>query len=304
MDRGEDWGWLMIIIKIKGGLGNQLFQYALGRHLSIIHNSPLKMDVSMFKSYKWHEYSMSPFNIQGEFAENREIPINPKKRYTSLKSFIVSWVKRVTGTNNKKYIEEKAISYDDQILMLGDDIYLDGYWQSECYFKDIEPTIRREFAIRLPQSGTNREVAEDILSCESVSLHIRRGTYVNDKNANSTHGVCDVEYYEKSLDYLKRNKKDIKVFVFSDDPQWVLKNLSIEIPFYVVNHNDAKNDFEDLRLMSQCKNHIIANSTFSWWGAWLCSHQNKVVIAPRKWYADENLNQQTNDLIPDRWIRI
>ncbi len=292
----------MIIVKLKGGLGNQLFQYAIGRNLAEIHKTTVKIDVSYFANYKLHAYSLSPFNIQENIASTEECRVKPDD-----KSKLFEWfnnilcINTVKKTHILKYILEKNFYYDSEILKLHDGIYLDGYWQSEKYFIDIARIIHKEFSVKNPQTGKNKEIADKILSCHSVSIHIRRGSYVLPPY-NSFHGTCSIEYYHRCINHLVQKVKNPHFFIFSDDPEWVSENLHINHPVTYINHNGVAGDYEDLRLMTQCNHHIIANSTFSWWGAWLSKNNNKIILTPNPWFRNSQLD--TRDLIPSGWIKV
>jgi len=291
----------MIIVKIIGGLGNQLFQYAFGRYIAQKNGTDLKIDILGFKEYKLHKYSLRHFNIQELIASQDEVAAIAGRKQNI-------WERAIMQVLNKPpkfpqtYIEEKHFHFDPDIMNLPDDVYLDGYWQSEKCFAGIEPVIRQEFTIKTPQTGKDKELAERMASCESVSLHIRRGDYVSNSNTNRMHGTCKLEYYYHSVEVLTQAVKSPHFFIFSDDPDWASNNLSLPYPTILVTHNGIDKNYEDLRLMSQCKHHIIANSTFSWWGAWLNPNKEKTVIAPKKWFRDKA--KSTKDLIPDSWIRI
>lgn len=293
----------MVIVKIVGGLGNQLFQYAAARRLSILHQTELKLDISAFEHYAWHAYSLRPFCIQEVFATPEEIQ---KVKGTSRKG-----ISRIVSSLNQRYnpyfrspvFEEADFGpFDPRISRTPRDIYLSGYWQSEKYFADIQDVIRREFAIRYEQDDQSQELAQMIANTQSVSLHVRRGNYVSISQINSKHGTCSIEYYQECVKRIGQKLNSPHLFVFSDDPSWVKANLRLEYPTTYVVHNDASRDYEDLRLMSMCQHQIIANSTFSWWGAWLNPNPGKIVLAPKRWFVDSTID--TRDLFPNDWIRI
>ena len=290
----------MIVVKLKGGLGNQLFQYAVGRHLAEIHRTVLKMDISFFDTYELHAYSIGPFNIQENFASAKEI-----RQLTFEKQGILDRIVRRALRKTKEraptYVEERMFRFDPEILNLPDGVYLNGYWQSEKFFADIAGIIRQEFVVKIPPGGKNKEFAETIASCESVSLHIRRGSYLI-YPYNQVHGTCSLDYYFRCVGCIAKAVKNPHFFIFSDDPGWVRDNLKLPYPTTLVDHNGADKDYEDLRLMTQCKCHIIANSTFSWWGAWLSQRGGKMVFAPQQWFAKSGTN--TEDLIPTGWRRM
>ena len=283
----------MIIVKLIGGLGNQMFQYAIGRHLAYKNQTKLKLDISGFKTCKLRKYELRCFNIVEEFANDIEIKIfNLKRRFN-----IFFKNKNILCT------EKVKCKFDSEVLKYKGNIYLVGYWQSEKYFKDIEAIIRREFTVKTPQTGKNKEIARQISSCKSpVSLHIRRGDFISDSHASQVHGTCNLDYYYRCVKRLTHMVKNPHFLIFSDDPEWARDNLNLSYPTTLVEHNKIDKDYEDLRLMSLCKHHIIANSTFSWWGAWLNKNPDKIVIVPKRWFTGDSID--TRDLIPEGWIRI
>lgn len=279
----------MITVKLIGGLGNQMFQYALGRHLSIKNNCDLYMDINEFETYKLHKYSLQHFQIKENFLKLEDVP---KKSFFDRFKFL-----------NTGVTQERKFNFSKNILDTKAPNYLEGYWQSELYFNEIRETLLKDFEVEKPLTGKNLEVFEEIKDVESISLHIRRGDYVSNQQTNSFHGTCSLNYYKRALDYISDKKPDnLNIFAFSDDPQWVKENLKTEIPIRFVDHNDADTNFEDLRLMSLCKNNIIANSSFSWWGAWLNQNSEKIVIAPQRWFNNDKVD--TSDVVPNSWIKI
>jgi len=309
----------MIIVKLIGGLGNQMFQYAAGRSLAHYLNTEFKLDISAFEHYPDRFYALGNFRIQENFASPKDIYyLSGRPKTTSQKllhrtngvltSFFSKFgieafrFKQRNSTHQPHLFIEPHFHFDQNFLNLQDNVYLDGYWQSERYFKDIEEIISKEFTVKEPLAGKNLELGNKIHSCESVSLHIRRGDYVSDPKMAKIHGVSPLEYYYTAIQNLTDHLTDPHFFIFSDDPKWVDNNLHIPHPFTLVYHNGPEAAHEDLRLMSFCKNHIIANSSFSWWGAWLSPNSDKIVITPKRWFNSDGY--KTKDLIPDGWIRI
>ena len=291
-----------VIVKLMGGLGNQLFQYAFGRRLSILHETPLKLDAGAFVSSHSRVYALRLFCIQEAFATPLEIA-RVKKRSGDLMGIRFRMAQKVMPYYRRSVLRESQLGpYDPNVLRAPSDVYLDGYWQSEKYFADIEDVIRREFVIKREPDMWNRDMAERIASTESVSIHVRRGDYVSDAETSRIHGACDLDYYCRCVRILAKRVVDPHFFVFSDDPQWVVQNLLLGYPTTFVTHNDAARGYEDLRLMSLCKHNIIANSSFSWWGAWLNPNLRKIVLAPRQWFRDPSID--TRDLIPDTWTSV
>ena len=291
----------MIVARIIGGLGNQMFQYAAGRRLASTHHTVLKLDISEFKDYSLHDYGLSAFNTKELFATPEEVKLFKEPESNSLKKKFKKLLRRPSKLGIT-HIREKQYNFDQKILSMPDSVYLDGYWQSEKYFSDIADIIRNEFTVKFPQTGKNLELAHQITSCESVSLHVRRGDYVTDAKTNTIHGTCNLEYYKCCLENLTRKVRHPCFFIFSDDPEWAEKNLKMTHPATFIGHNGPEKNYEDLRLMSQCRHHIIANSSFSWWGAWLGQHQDTIVYAPNRWFNSPSFN--TEDLLPEAWTRI
>jgi hypothetical protein len=291
----------MVITKLNGGLGNQMFQYAAGRRLAHVLGTDLKLDTLIFHSYKLRPYALGVFNIYQKFASPDEV----KKltfRQQGIGKKLLSKMFRRPPKPAPSYIGEKHFHFDPEILTLSDSVYLDGYWQSEKYFIDIEDIIRKEFTIIIPQDAINQNTSEFIMGSESVSIHVRRGDYVSNEVTRHYHGTCPIEYYHSAIDMITEKIEEPHFCVFSDEPDWANKYLKPEYPVTYIDFNGKERAYEDLRLMIQCKHHIIANSTFSWWGAWLCQNPNKIVYAPAKWFNDDSIN--TKDLLPDGWIRI
>jgi hypothetical protein len=191
----------------------------------------------------------------------------------------------------------------DSFAKIKNNSYLDGGWCSEKYFMHISRVIRADFSFKKKPDPKNEKILSRINKCNSVSIHIRRGDYVKNAKVAKIFNVCDYNYYRTALNLLRKKHGSFSTYVFTDDPLWVKKNFEVFSNCTLVDHNVGLNDLEDLRLMSACKHNIIANSTFSWWAAWLNSYEDKIVIAPQKWYRDDTIGT-TIDLIPDKWIRI
>jgi len=291
----------MIIVKLIGGLGNQMFQYAAGRNLAIKNNTILKLDISGFKDYKLRNYDLGRFKILEDIATSEDLSgvifpsdgsIHKVRKYLKIK---------IADVQHIQFIKEQENDFQPEILTLGDSIYLDGYWQSEQYFSDIKDVIRKEFTVKGVPDPINESYLGKIIDCESVSVHVRRGDYVSNPTTAQVHGFLGLEYYQMALDIILEKIDEPHFFVFSDDPDWAERNLKPDAPIAYIKHNGAKN-YEDLRLMSTCKHHIIANSSFSWWGAWLAPDENKTVIGPSRWFSDKDYNDQ--DRMPENWLRV
>lgn len=285
----------MVIIKLMGGLGNQLFQYAFGKAYGIKNKKIIRFDIDAYsqegmkKFSTKREYLLDYFNT----SEKGKFPYSSLKRNKIFSFFLKAF--------NFKEIKEMEFGFNELFFEDNGSVVFDGYWQTEKYFSEIEDIIRNEFILKKIFSVKNFEIANDIFRKNSISIHIRRGDYINDKNTNKFHGVCPIEYYKKAINYIIKNVKEPHFFIFSDDIEWVKNNMKIDIKYTYVSNNKLKN-YEELILMSYCKHNIIANSSFSWWGAWLNANIEKIVIAPSKWFANENIN--TRDIIPQNWIKI
>ena len=297
----------MIMVKLMGGLGNQMFQYAAARRLANHHDTSLLMDLSFLKNA--HEkntprvYELKHLNIKANIALPDQIAEFTKNTRKKRPSRILSHLRRVGLLPPRMHFyAEQHFQFDASVLDAPDNTYMSGYWQSEKYFLGIEGIIRDEFVVITEADSWNREMAREIESTESVSIHIRRGDYVSDSVISEYHGVCPLGYYQEAIDAIVSRVRSPHFYVFSDDPAWVRDNLKIRHPLRYMDHNGLDQGHEDLRLMTLCRHHIIANSSFSWWGAWLSHNPGKIVIAPEKWFNKKDIN--TSDLLPDQWIKI
>lgn len=289
----------MIITRLIGGIGNQMFQYAAGRRLANTHNTDLFLDLTGFTSDTLRKYELDIFRIHAKIASPELIQHVPFSRKDAVRLGIRHLF---FGEIRALFIKEPSIAFNKTVVSLPDNVYLDGYWQSEKYFAEIADILRKDFSFVPPPSAINQELLEEIGGCNSVSVHVRRGDYVSNPIAKKIHGVLGIDYYIRALNLMEENVKDPQIFVFSDDIPWVRENLKTNLPLHFIDFNGVEKNYEDLRLMINCQHNIIANSSFSWWGAWLGSNSEKIVIAPKKWFNQSNMG--TKDLIPDSWIKI
>jgi hypothetical protein len=291
----------MIITNIFGGLGNQMFQYAVGRAIALRAQQNLKLDISGFKTYALRKYELDDFNIKAEIASIHEIKLLKEGKWHWINKLTQKMLNREIFIN-KKCFKEKHYHFDPDISKIKGDIYLFGYWQSERYFIDFQDIIHNDFKLKKTLSTSSARYKDLIHSTCSVSLHIRRGDYVNNPITKNYHGECSLDYYRASVAVIKNHYPESKFYIFSDDLTWAKGNLYfIEQPVFV-ELSQGTPDHEEMYLMSRCKHNIIANSSFSWWGAWLNQNPNKIVIAPNRWFNDPSIN--TSDLIPMSWLRI
>jgi hypothetical protein len=290
-----------VITRLNGGLGNQLFQYAAGRALADRLGAPLKFDLSEFETYLLRRFELEKFNINAGVATSEELAgfiINPSRFQRRCTRLAIS-----LGLGfNKIAFKECKFGYDDAFEKIRHPMYLNGYWQSEKYFKAAENKLRSELCLANKLDGASQKILDEILPCSAVSLHIRRGDYITNPSAASVHGVCSLDYYYSAIRHITTLVQNPCFFIFSDDPQWAKDNLKISYSVQFVEANGPDRGVEDMWLMKSCKHHIIANSSFSWWAAWLNDRQDKIVIAPRIWFLDKKIN--TRDLIPEQWHKI
>ena len=275
-----------------GGIGNQIFEYTFGEQLRYLGHK-VKYDISELQQYKIHAgYELeNVFNLKLNYANDVELS---KYRLTLWNRILrrlnlhLSWVMQRDFAFNTKYLQ----------LNKNKTLYLDGYWQSEKYFQDVASSIREKLIF--PELDVkNKEYLDAIQNVMSVSIHVRRGDYVN----HFLHGgICDLAYYQKAIAYIREKVANPHFFVFSNDLDWCKDNLPLNSNVTYVDFNTGENSFRDMQLMSLCKHNIIANSSFSWWGAWLNVNPDKTVIAPSRWF--NSVKYDTADVIPDSWYKI
>jgi hypothetical protein len=290
----------MNVVRITSGLGNQLFQYAFYRALK--ENDPTtKMDVSEF-SHRKHHYGYElekTFHIEPNYTTKKESDslVDVSKDFLSvLRRNLLKQKRNCSGY----LIEEKTLGtrFHPQLLNKKN-TYFQGFWQTEKYLLPIAKELRKELTFKQEMDKENLEIATLITSCHSVSLHIRRGDYLKKRRFDTVGSVCTEKYYAQSIQYITNQLEQPRFFVFSDDIHWVKKHLNIKQATYV-DVNTGKNSFKDMQLMSLCQHNIIANSSFSWWGAWLNAHPDKIVIAPAIWFRGTDMP----DIIPTNWIKM
>ncbi len=292
----------MDIIRMEGGLGNQLFQYALYRQLQSMGRT-VKMDVTTEYGREHDRQQMLwAFDVAYEKATQEEI-----NRLTDGFMDLPSRIRRkLTGRRTKKYAEIDS-NFDPQVL-LKTPVYLTGYFQSDKYFKDVEEILHMEleFSDRIydgiPESLTDkiRNYQKQIRKTEAVSVHVRRGDYLEHPEI---YGVsCTTAYYQAGVQYIREYHPDAKFFVFTNDPVWTERWIreNFQGNFTLVWGTSEETGYLDLMLMSQCKHQIMANSSFSWWGAWLNQNKDKIVVAPEPWFGDRNFH----DIYTEQMIRI
>lgn len=285
----------MITTRIIGGLGNQMFQYAAGRALALRNRAGLAIDRRAFADYNVHAYALDFFVLEASDASVSNLP-NVAGVGGRL-SQLLPWRRPV------KHVVERGLRFDPAVAAQSGKVYLDGYWQSEKYFVDFADILRNDFRFRHTPSPANAEFLKRAAANNTVSIHIRRGDYVTNPNALAVHGTCPPAYYERAIAKLMEDcGSDLVGFVFSDDHAWARDHIRLPIELIHVEGNAADKAYEDMRIMAACRHHVIANSTFSWWGAWLDPRSDSKVIAPARWFADPKMD--ATDLIPGRWSRL
>lgn len=288
----------MIVVKLMGGLGNQMFQYAAGRQLALKRQTELKLDLSWFDNVEAintsRPYELNAYPIKASSAKTNELVLAQGK--TSRTLFGKVFTRKLTAFN------EPDQTFYPNVLSLPDNTYLVGYWQNEGYFKDIREQLLLELKPK-KLSKYSKEVLIQIGGSPSVALHVRRGDYVSNKHANKFHGLAPVDYYKKALVMLEKNIGEYRQFVFSDDIDWCRANLPLAKDAVFVGGNGLERACEDIFLMQNCNHNIIANSSFSWWGAWLNDNPAKIVIAPKQWFQNQESNKDA-DIVPRAWIRL
>ncbi|HJZ99745.1 MAG TPA: alpha-1,2-fucosyltransferase [Candidatus Solibacter sp.] len=292
----------MIIVEIRGGLGNQMFQYAFGRAQAERLGVNLVLDTTAYSDYRLHHgfQLASVFNAPAREATPQELRAFLGWRLLAFRmgGRARNIALRIPG---KYLVREPHFEYHAKAASAPAGSYFAGYWQSERYFAQVDSVIRREFTFRQPPSPANAQMCDRIRSVNAVSIHVRRGDFVADTRTNAYHGTCSADYYADAVRAIQQRVEGATFYVFSDDVPWVQANLHVAGPCVFVEHNTGPSAFEDMRLMSACRHHIIANSSFSWWGAWLGSNRDKLVIAPRRWFVAE-IN--TDDLLPKTWMKL
>ena len=282
----------MIIVRLAGGIGNQMFQYALGRRLSLERKTELLLDASWYKESADRSYALNHFRISEELVSYDDIR-------KTIDSPFVKITDLFTAYRRKKYIKERSFLFDAAVLSVGTHAYLDGYWQSPKYFEEIADTLRKDFTLKEPLREEYQAVQQKISATNSVSLHIRRGDYLLAKHQN-IYIPLPLEYYQQAADFISNQAGACTFFVFSDDIEWAKENLSLPYPIEYVSGKDIA-DYEELMLMAACAHNITANSSFSWWGAWLNRNPEKIIVTPKRWFVD---GRSEADLIPPSWIRL
>lgn len=281
----------MLFVQLIGGLGNQMFQYAEGRRLAFVQKEELVLDISAFQEYKLRRYSLYPFRLHARIATKEETYY--------LKLSLLEKIMNKLGLKRDKPVSQKKFSLFGKChTIIKRDAY--GHWNNAQSLQNIEHLIREDFSLKDPQGEEYDALTKKIGACNSISLHVRRTDYLAVKNS-SVFAACPVEYYQKAIKMIAEKTGTMHLFIFSDDIEWVKKNISLVYPTTFVSGGPFA-DYQELMLMSACKHNITANSTFSWWGAWLNKNPKKIIITPTKWFIDEKMNNE--DIILKTWVKM
>ena len=293
----------MIVVKLMGGMGNQMFQYALARSLSIKYGKQISFDLDFLhdrtprKNFTFRDYDLDLFNVKANILTS-EKTLKFKKYPTT----IFGKIKR--KLNPISIIKEKVFTFDESILKIKfKNAYIDGYWQNFQYFDSIKEVIEKDFSLKDSLNPEELKLKDEIMNCNSICLNVRRGDFVTNKAVNKVHGAKDYNYYNDGVTKISKLVKNGIVYVFSDDIKWCTENLKFELPTKFITHKYKGNKFGVyLELMKSCNHFVIPNSTFAWWAAYLARNKEKVVIAPKEWFSDSELD--SSEIIPNTWIKI
>jgi len=267
----------MIIINLTGGLGNQMFQYAFGRYLSLKNKTELKYHFTNALFNIQRSYELDVFNIKAKPATDKDL-----KKLGVFKNRIVNRILYLIDERLKIRLNKNTITdrpphkLDLSLFNSKNDYYLQGYWPNTSYLNQIERVIRKDFTFKKKLDQRNKNILSLIKKTNSISVHVRRTDYITNKR--NKHKFIGFDYYKKSVDGIVKQINNPVFFIFSDDITWCTKNFKFSYPMHFFDHNQGKNSYKDMLLMSNCRHNIIANSTFSWWASWLNINDNKIVI--------------------------
>lgn len=271
----------IVTVAISGGLGNQMFQYAAARALALRSDAEVRLDLSFYRRRRHRQFELDAFPIVAAEAARAGF-----------------WA-RIAGSRPAPRYREPGPRFDPALLELVVPVVLEGYFQSARYFEGSAEAIRRELAPPAAEDSESLAIAQAMRDAGSTALHVRRGDYVSNTRANATHGTCSVDYYRGAMERLPG---DGPVFVFSDDIDWARVNLPDVRRLVFVGRSGPRSGLADLWLMTLAQHHIVANSSFSWWGAWLAEPGRGMRFAPARWFADTALDDA--DMVPPEWIRV
>jgi len=290
----------MIITRLVGGLGNQMFQYAAGLRLARANDLPLKLDVTAFADY-WRPFGLRDWMVDEPDATTDEISALRGPTPGRLRR-LVERALALRSSHRSCHREGAMLRFDARVLSIRGPAYIDGFWQDERYFLDIAAEVRERFRPRLPMPSEAMKVLAEIECGTSVSMHFRRGDYVSTARRRRIHEVCGPEYYRAAISRMRERVPHATFFIFSDDIPWCRRLDLVDSTMRFVELGREVPPSTEMALMSRCSHHVIANSTFSWWGAWLNPDPERIVVAPRRW--SRSWRWLFSRVVPSRWIRI
>lgn len=280
----------MIITRMDGGLGNQMFQYAYGLHLANQHHTELALDLSTYQTGPQHGYMLDHFQITAKpltSALAEQIPQRYRPQAaTAHKTWLPDWLQPSVF----RRIKERPFGFHEKYLAVRDHSYLVGYWQSEKFFPGLRNELLRQFAPAAPLSAASQRVIDRLQATSSISLHIRRGDYVTNPATAGIYEQLSLDYYRASLEQFAQQHAGAQVYVFSNDLAWCRQHLQLPFPTHFVNHTNQHSAYEDLVMMSLAMCNVIANSTFSWWAAYLNDRPDRTTSAPNHWFRPGTLS--------------
>ena len=297
----------MIVVKLQGGLGNQMFQYAAGRELQRRNGGELCLDLTLLldrfprKNAVFRDYNLDIFDLQprltllSRLAQLLPVPLLYMRAASTLARLqdLVGLQRYISGPRN----------FCPDVLEAGGNVYLDGHWQSAKYFAGSEDLLRRDFRVKQPLSSAAERVAALMASTDSICVNVRRTDYVTVRSAMETHGFVGKDHYNRGIEQIAPRLNAPHIFVTSDDLEWCRANLRFNYPVTILGRETKGYKYgEELALMARCKHFLIPNSTFAWWAAWMNPSKDKIVVCPKPWFRDQTIDSA--DLIPSQWIRI
>ncbi|WP_370264173.1 alpha-1,2-fucosyltransferase [Limnobacter sp.] len=283
-----------VVVRLAGGLGNQMFQYAAGLALATRLGAQLHIDTREYESYTLHDFGLLQWNISATVA-----PPYILSQCSTLRIRLGNKIPLLLG--RWLFFKEPSLAFDPAWLELRDGKWLLGYFQSEAYFMTVRAKLLKEFTLRDPLGERARKYLEAIQRCVAVAVHVRRGDYISNSATLRIHGVCSPQYYQRAILSIQNRVKLARFFVFSNDPMWAKANIDWPEATVFVETEDGRAAV-DMALMAACQHHIVANSSYSWWGAWLSQADQGIKIAPKPWFDDSRYKEQT--LVPTQWERI
>lgn len=291
----------MIVIRLKGGMGNQMFQYAFGLQVATLLNTELKVDLSSLLDrskgdFVYRNYDLPIFKINDELLMNPQLL---KTIYKPKVQRITKWVRQYID-NGKTFIKEKHFHFQPELMTNPtDNAVYEGWFQSEKYFKDIADTVRTEFDFIDPILEISKPLLNKIQTTNAICLNVRRTDFLKVDTLNTT----DKNYFFNAAKYMVKEIDSPVFYIFSDDIAWCRENIILDAPVVVVGHEHKGRKFGNyMQLMTACKHFIIPNSSYAWWAVWLNKQVNKIVIAPKNWFNDTTID--TSDLVKKEWVRL